>query len=253
MALPRMTRRVASLAASVALSAVVAAPATTTAQPLSVTPATTARFTVMPVWYSVAVHKSNATGSPVVARYRPRQAVVGTLSSSWSGWLRTSQGYVNLAVLSPSGKTPKNGYASTLKNLCPVPITFNTPHKVPPNYTPTTERYLNCDALKSLNALEAAYLKKFGHYAQIDLAYRSYAEQEYWFHKLGYPRAAKPGTSNHGWGLAIDFSETQGGGREFRWGGPGFNWLKATTASYGFESLFAYGTAGESYHWDFTG
>lgn len=221
--------------------------------PLAAPKAKNVSYSVLPMWYAVRVRKSNSTSSAVVGSVRPRQKVMGTVSTAWPGWLRTASGYVSLAGLNTiTGKSPRNGVAATLK-LCAIPLQYNTVRKVFPNYSPKTPRYYNCDALASLNALEAAYKKKFGHWAQIDLAFRSYAEQEYWYRKYGYPTAAKPGTSNHGWGLAIDFSDSQGGGKEFTWGGPGFNWLKANGASFGMNSPFAYGTYNESYHWDFLG
>jgi len=50
------------------------------------------------------------------------------------------------------------------------------------------------------------------------------------------PPTARPGESNHGWGVAIDFSSYD------------FGWLSANAATYGFHNL-----PGESWHWSIDG
>jgi LAS superfamily LD-carboxypeptidase LdcB len=60
-----------------------------------------------------------------------------------------------------------------------------------------------------------------------------------------HPPTARPGTSMHERGLAIDFST--GGGVISR-GSPGFNWLKAHAAQFGFYNLPA-----EPWHWSVNG
>ncbi len=55
------------------------------------------------------------------------------------------------------------------------------------------------------------------------------------------PPTAKPGTSNHGNGEAIDFSNTPSGSAKF-------NWLKANAARYGLFNL-----PSESWHWSVNG
>lgn len=65
---------------------------------------------------------------------------------------------------------------------------------------------LRCDAVPSFLAMNAAYKAHFGHDMCITDSYRSYAEQvDVKARKPGL--AATPGTSNHGWGLAIDFCD----------------------------------------------
>ncbi len=56
---------------------------------------------------------------------------------------------------------------------------------------------------------------------------------------------ARPGQSNHENGEAIDFTS---GGSTLRSGTPGFNWLKANAARYGFKNL-----PSESWHWSIDG
>lgn len=60
-------------------------------------------------------------------------------------------------------------------------------------------------AANSFDRLDAAFYKRFGKHIYITDSYRTYAEQV--SVKKAKPfLAAKPGTSNHGWGLALDLS-----------------------------------------------
>jgi LAS superfamily LD-carboxypeptidase LdcB len=59
------------------------------------------------------------------------------------------------------------------------------------------------------------------------------------------PPTARPGSSMHEQGLAVDF--TQGGSTLSR-GSPGFQWLKANAAGYGFYNL-----PSEPWHWSTNG
>lgn len=78
--------------------------------------------------------------------------------------------------------------------------------------------YLRKDAARAFLAMNAESERRFG----ITLrptsgrtAYRNYAAQEYFWDQYlhhGGPLAARPGTSNHGWGLAIDLAT-----RQMRW------------------------------------
>lgn len=183
--------------------------------------------------------------------------VSGTVSGDW---IKVSNGYLNGALIETTSSYVEatNGYVLT-SSMCAVPLAFNTTENVSPNYTKNTTRYLNCQAEKSLNDMEAAYKQSFGHYALIDLTYRSHAEEVYW--KKARPDAASPiGQSNHGWGLAIDFHEVDDAygneikSGEFYWGQPGYKWLAANASKYGFAGdPVHYGKADESYHWNFVG
>lgn len=84
-------------------------------------------------------------------------------------------------------------------------------------------------ALGDLTKLNKAFKKKFGRNLEIDLTYRTRGTQEYLYRELGRMIAAKPGTSNHGWGLAIDFPET----RDYGFDGTYYKWLKAYSKRYG--------------------
>lgn len=67
--------------------------------------------------------------------------------------------------------------------------------------------WLVTPATAALEQLDAAFRAQFGHHLDIDLAYRDLATQEAMYAALGPNVAARPGTSNHGWGIAIDVPE----------------------------------------------
>lgn len=87
---------------------------------------------------------------------------------------------------------------------------------------------LAAPALADLTRLNAAFQARFGRPLQIDLAYRTRQTQDYLFKELGPNLAAIPGTSNHGWGDAIDVPETP----EYAFGGKYYLWLKANAGTY---------------------
>lgn len=201
---------------------------------------------------SANVRSAPSTTARVVGHRGSHSFVSGTLVNG--SWIKVPGGYINRGVIESQSTRFRtvNGRLST-STLCPVSKQFNSPGSVGYGYTKNTQRYLNCYAIQQLNSLEAAYKKQFGHYALIDLTYRPVAEQRYWFRVFGAPRAAVPGTSNHGMAVAIDFRETDRRGEEFGWGGAGNRWLRINGGRYGFVNPFRYGTAGESYHFNFVG
>ncbi|PRZ08655.1 D-alanyl-D-alanine carboxypeptidase-like protein [Isoptericola sp. CG 20/1183] len=87
---------------------------------------------------------------------------------------------------------------------------------------------LRCDAALQLEALNEEYRARFGTDIPITDSYRSYAAQV--AVRAAKPHlAAVPGTSNHGWGLALDLSTPISGGRsaEYAWlrvNGPDYGW-----------------------------
>lgn len=64
---------------------------------------------------------------------------------------------------------------------------------------------------------------------------RRYWQGRYWYLRPGMALAAVPGTSNHGWGLAVDTgSERDGDPSAESISTPAINWLKANADSFGF-------------------
>lgn len=83
-------------------------------------------------------------------------------------------------------------------------------------------------ALADLTRMNAAFRARFGHHLHIDLAYRTRQTQDYLFAELGPNIAAVPGTSNHGWGDAIDVPETP----DYAFGSKYYLWLKANAGRF---------------------
>nr|BFF18510.1 hypothetical protein GCM10025730_20310 [Promicromonospora thailandica] len=87
---------------------------------------------------------------------------------------------------------------------------------------------LRCDAAERLTALSAAFEQRFGYPIPLTDSYRSLATQV--AVKGTKPHlAAIPGTSNHGWGLAVDLDDPVAGGAsaEYVWlrlHGPDYGW-----------------------------
>lgn len=115
-------------------------------------------------------------------------------------------------------------------------------------------------AARSFAAMQAAALKD-GHTLKVataDRSYRPYASQEqifrarytphrlprpgarywerqWWVKKPGVAAAAVPGTSNHGWGLAVDCGEENDGDKGTEsFTTPTLSWLKVHAHSFGF-------------------
>ena len=95
-----------------------------------------------------------------------------------------------------------------------------------------------------------AYRADTGSYLCVTDSYRTYAAQvDVYARKPGL--AAVPGTSNHGWGKAVDFC---GGVQTFS--GAAHRWMKANAGRFGwFHPSWAEpsGSKPEAWHWEFSG
>lgn len=190
---------------------------------------------------------------PVVGRYRHHEPVTGSLVDH-GPWIRTERGCVNSGTLTIHAPDPSllNGRIPE-HLLARVPLCYNAKGSFDPGYEPTTRRYLNSAALEALHQLQIAFRQRFGHYATIDLTYRSYDEQQFWFDKFGSPRAAAPGRSNHGYGLAVDFEERDSPWL-YSWGAAANDWLLTHQGAFGFDNPYAATLQeGEDYHFNFVG
>lgn len=105
---------------------------------------------------------------------------------------------------------------------------------------------LRADAAKPFQQLNNAYAAHFGKTICITDAYRSLgAQQSVYARKPGM--AAVPGTSNHGWGYALDL----GCGVQ-DYGSPEFNWMKAHAPEYGWvHPSWAEHSPFEPWHWEY--
>lgn len=103
-----------------------------------------------------------------------------------------------------------------------------------------TGHYLAPAAASKFEQMKTAAAKD-GINLNINNAYRSYEKQVEMANRLGlYSRggkAAVPGTSNHGWGKAVDLNVKSNPGS--------FEWLKQNAAKYGFKNI-----PREPWHWE---
>jgi cell wall-associated NlpC family hydrolase len=87
---------------------------------------------------------------------------------------------------------------------------------------------LRCDAAAAYRAMSAAFTAAFGSPICITDSYRTYASQVQLYGEKP-TLAAVPGTSNHGWGLAVDLC----GGID-HYGTAQYNWMKANAGRFGY-------------------
>ncbi len=109
---------------------------------------------------------------------------------------------------------------------------------------------LRCDAAAAYRAMSAAYAAAFGGPICITDSYRTYAAQVKLYGEKP-ALAAVPGTSNHGWGLAVDLC---GGIQNF--GTPQYAWMVANAGRFGFlHPTWADPGNGreEPWHWEYAG
>ncbi|MFE5290816.1 M15 family metallopeptidase [Isoptericola sp. NPDC056618] len=106
---------------------------------------------------------------------------------------------------------------------------------------------VRADAAVKLAELNEAYKAAWGESMCITDGFRSYSQQVATKAAKGY-LAAAPGTSNHGWGLAVDICpETYSGSR--------WNWLAANAPAYGWDNpdwARPGGSKYEPWHWEYT-
>lgn len=114
---------------------------------------------------------------------------------------------------------------------------------------------LRADATNALVAMNAAHRAARSSDIGLSDAYRTYAKQvearNYWCAQGNCGNAAEPGTSNHGWALAIDVAVGI-----HDWNAPLYVWLKANAGAYGWTHpswAEPSGAHPEAWHWEFTG
>ncbi|MGQ0838615.1 D-alanyl-D-alanine carboxypeptidase family protein [Actinokineospora sp.] len=139
---------------------------------------------------------------------------VGEAAGAWGGY--------------PNGLIP-------LAALCPVGIAAHA---------------LRCDAAESFRAMSAAFASVSGRPLCLTDSYRTFAAQVR-LYGVKPALAAVPGTSNHGWGLAVDMC---GGVQSF--GSAEYAWMAANAAFFGWSNPpWAQPGRGreEPWHWEFVG
>jgi hypothetical protein len=106
---------------------------------------------------------------------------------------------------------------------------------------------LRADAAEAFIELDGAYREAFGRPMCVADSYRPYHEQVRLFQEMVPGMAARPGTSQHGLGLAVDLcgGVNRLGTAEHQWmlaNAPGYGWHNPPWARGGFEP----------WHWEFT-
>jgi hypothetical protein len=107
---------------------------------------------------------------------------------------------------------------------------------------------LRCDAAASFAGLNEAYSAAFGQSICVTDSYRTFDAQVR-LYGAKPALAAVPGTSDHGWGLAVDLC---GGAESF--GSPRYAWLAAVGPSFGWVNPSWARPGGgreEPWHWEF--
>ena len=114
----------------------------------------------------------------------------------------------------------------------------------------TSGQVLRADAAAAFNALSRAYAETFRAPICVTDSYRDYPAQV--AVRAAKPTlAAVPGTSNHGWGVAVDLCD---GVQAF--GSPQHEWLRSNAMAFGwFHPAWAQagGSKPEPWHWEFAG
>jgi LAS superfamily LD-carboxypeptidase LdcB len=131
---------------------------------------------------------------------------------------------------------------------------------------------LHIEAAKMYNKL-IAQAKREGIRWRVSSTYRDYAGQLACFEKYGSGSAAKPGSSPHGWGLALDFGEIAGmqqsrakalgvgradasAARYTRENSKIYQWLAVNGPKYGWYNPYRLGDGikmEEAWHWEYWG
>lgn len=162
-----------------------------------------------------------------------------------TGWMKTSQ-----LMRTSTAATKNPGYS---KKTVLAQRNGAVPERMLVAIGWDTEKTLiAAPAVNDLNRLNAAFKKKFGKNLDIDLAYRTRATQDTYWIELGPYIAAKPGTSNHGWGTAIDFPETY----NYSFSGKYYKWLKANSKNYNWthrKNLEEGSPYAEAWHFEYSG
>jgi hypothetical protein len=107
---------------------------------------------------------------------------------------------------------------------------------------------LRSDAAAGMVDMMAAHRNALGTALSLTEGYRDLATQRQVYAQYGSPRAAKPGTSPHGWALAMDF-----GGPAYYRGTPSWNWLIDNSQRYGWWWAGGSFSYVEPWHWEFNG
>ncbi|GAB3484077.1 D-alanyl-D-alanine carboxypeptidase family protein [Nocardiopsis coralliicola] len=112
---------------------------------------------------------------------------------------------------------------------------------------PQGDHFVRADAAVDFMRMNEAFQSEMGKQLCVTSSYRDMPNQQRVYAEQPPGNAAVPGTSNHGWGLAVDLC----GGVQNQ-GSPEFNWLEANSTEYGwFHPEWAYSNPFEPWHWEY--
>lgn len=178
-----------------------------------------------------------ATGTREREREVDERLLSGTLSRSapraTSGTTNRVPDWLEGCRRTPQTSDSPNGQIPT-DDLCALPDGF----------------LLRGDAAAEWSRLAAAYERRFGTEPCMTDGYRDLASQQ----RLAAVKpglAARPGTSNHGWGVAVDLC----GGIE-RFGTTPHLWMSENAAAFGWVNpgwAREHGSRPEPWHWEYVG
>ncbi|NYJ33392.1 M15 family metallopeptidase [Nocardiopsis aegyptia] len=106
---------------------------------------------------------------------------------------------------------------------------------------------LRADAAQAFIELDGAFRSEFGRRMCVADSYRPYHEQVRLFEEMLPGMAARPGTSQHGLGVAVDLC-----GGVHRVGTPEHEWMLATAPDYGWDNPSWARDGFEPWHWEYT-
>ena len=207
---------------SLATRTVAASSKTSTAEPAATIEAATAQLTALLDQGEHTAAEVIDPGPPTAAEVLADQVQAGNAASD------------ELAALARSTAGYSNGYIPS-DLLCE--LSFARAHE------------LRCDAAAQLERLDAAFQAYFGRHLEITDSYRSYSAQTATRAAKG-SLAAVPGTSNHGWGLAVDL----GGGAQ-QYGTSVYLWLRDNAPKFGWDNpdwARSGGSKPEPWHWEYS-
>lgn len=205
-----------------------------------------------------AIRSQASTHSTLLGYAAPATAFVGQYVNRY--WFKITSGpqagrYITADALATSPSLSAVNGKKPAGDLCPVPAWALSA------WAPNTTRYLGCSALQGFVEMNTAFKAKFGYNIRLDEGYRDLVTQNMYHLIYPYPRAAMPGTSNHGLGMAIDLeAETSavhvGSHTHYNFGSAADQWLTANGKNYGWDRppyLDATGNNPEYWHYNYIG
>jgi len=173
------------------------------------------------------------TAQPVLVEVTPRPPTAADILAAQAAEGRADadrlDGYRNATAGLPNGRIP----ASVMTDLSWAPG-----HRLRP------------DAAAQLERLNTAFRAEFGTNIHVTDSYRSFEAQVALRARVGR-LAATPGTSNHGWAVAVDL-----GTRINSFGTPQHRWMRENAPAFGWvlpSWARETGSLPEPWHWEFTG